>query len=337
MADLVIIAQTNGGVIAAIEPPESNAVFVVEAPESNPIVVQPPTPGIAIANQGLRGSIGPSGTTGPIGPSGPPGQTGPPGISGSDGPIGTVEINTVIAGSLGASYTLNLANQVYNLVTMTLSTNLVLTITGVVPGNTTYLYVTQPEHGNCLLTLTASNLLVPINQYDNATTLIVLQSIDGNNIEVNSQPGVMGPIGPQGVTGVTGPIGITGPEGIAGAVGATGPIGATGPMTVLQTANLPFSTTITPSVTSDEFQIVLAGNAILADPTFMAYSGQRITYRLTQDSVGTRTVTWGPSFRFTSYISVPTLSTAANHTDYIEFTWNERTARWDCILVATGY
>jgi spore coat protein U-like protein len=82
------------------------------------------------------------------------------------------------------------------------------------------------------------------------------------------------------------------------------------------------------------FIIYLAGNPTIAAPTFPE-PGMRITYRLNQGISGSRTVTWNAIFRFAGG-TAPTLSTGANYTDYIEFEYNSRDTRWDCIRTTIG-
>jgi len=76
------------------------------------------------------------------------------------------------------------------------------------------------------------------------------------------------------------------------------------------------------------FTVTLGGNRTMANPTNPA-SGQKIVYRIRQDGSGNRTLSWGSAFRFSG--SAPTLTTAANKTDYIGFVYHATDAKWDCI------
>jgi hypothetical protein len=83
----------------------------------------------------------------------------------------------------------------------------------------------------------------------------------------------------------------------------------------------------------NEFTITLTGNRVMTAP-INPKLGQQIRYRLKQDSVGSRLVTWNSVFRFPT--TAPTLSTVANRTDYVTFIYNDADARWDCLATAIG-
>jgi hypothetical protein len=94
------------------------------------------------------------------------------------------------------------------------------------------------------------------------------------------------------------------------------------------------STIATDARKASTFLIYLAGNPTISAPT-NAEPGMRITYRLNQGIAGSRTVTWNAIFRFPGG-TAPTLSTGANYTDYVEFEYNSRDTRWDCIRTTIG-
>lgn len=75
------------------------------------------------------------------------------------------------------------------------------------------------------------------------------------------------------------------------------------------------------------FTVTLGGNRTIANPTNPA-SGQKIVYRVKQDGTGGRTLTWGSAFRFSGG-TAPTLTTAANKTDYLGFIYNATDSKWD--------
>jgi hypothetical protein len=86
----------------------------------------------------------------------------------------------------------------------------------------------------------------------------------------------------------------------------------------------------------DIFKVTLGGNRTMAAPTNPA-AGKRITYRLTQDGTGSRTITWNAAFRFSTDIPEPTLSTDADATDYVVFVYNADASTWDCLGVNCGF
>lgn len=65
----------------------------------------------------------------------------------------------------------------------------------------------------------------------------------------------------------------------------------------------------------------------IANPTSPT-DGQVIRFRLTQDSTGGRTVTWGTAYDWGSGNSAPALSTTANKTDVLGFEYNAGTSMW---------
>ncbi len=75
----------------------------------------------------------------------------------------------------------------------------------------------------------------------------------------------------------------------------------------------------------------------ISAPAGTAEDGQKLLIRIKQDSVGSRLVSWNTIYHFSTTIPTPTLSTAANKTDYIGFVYNSNTTSWDCIAVSLGY
>ena len=99
-------------------------------------------------------------------------------------------------------------------------------------------------------------------------------------------------------------------------------------ITYAATMSVDFSTT-------DIADITLTGN-----PTINATGGtdgQPFIIRLRQDGTGSRTVTWGTMFRFSTTTPAPTLSTAINKLDYVAFRYNLTDAKYDCAVVNIGY
>jgi len=97
------------------------------------------------------------------------------------------------------------------------------------------------------------------------------------------------------------------------------------------------ATIATNSDNGDVFTVTLGGSRTMSSPTGTPTDGQQIMYRLTQDATGSRTITWGAAFRFSTDIPSPTLTTVANKTDYIGFQYNSASTTWDCLAIARGY
>ncbi len=93
----------------------------------------------------------------------------------------------------------------------------------------------------------------------------------------------------------------------------------------------------TNSDNGDLFTVTLGGNRTIDNPTGTPTDGQQIMYRLKQDATGSRTVTWGAAFRFSTDVVSPTLTTTANKIDYVGFQYNSADSTWDCLAVARGY
>jgi len=96
------------------------------------------------------------------------------------------------------------------------------------------------------------------------------------------------------------------------------------------------STITTDASLGNHFRVTLAGNRTLANPT-NARDGQRILFELTQDSVGSRTLTLGNKFTFGSDITELTLSTAPGKKDFIGVIYNEAVDKFYVLAVARGY
>lgn len=96
------------------------------------------------------------------------------------------------------------------------------------------------------------------------------------------------------------------------------------------------ATIATDASLGDEFWVTLGGSRTMGNPT-NPVSGQFIAYRLKQDGVGLRLITWSSKFRFGVDVPVPVLTVTAAKTDYIGFQYNEVDDKWDCISLARGY
>lgn len=70
-----------------------------------------------------------------------------------------------------------------------------------------------------------------------------------------------------------------------------------------------------------------ASTGTIANPT-NPVDGQTIRLRITQDSTGSRTVTWGSAFGWGALGSAPVLSTTANATDLLAFEFIAAKNKW---------
>lgn len=84
------------------------------------------------------------------------------------------------------------------------------------------------------------------------------------------------------------------------------------------------------------FYVTLGGNRNMSAPTNPS-DWKVIRYYITQDGVGTRTLTWDAVFRFSTSIPSPTLTTTIAFSDWIEFIYNPTYATWDCLRVVKGF
>jgi len=76
--------------------------------------------------------------------------------------------------------------------------------------------------------------------------------------------------------------------------------------------------TITPDFSdSTNFSVTLGGNRTMANPTNIV-PGQSGSIFITQDGTGSRTLSWGSYWDFSTGVA-PTLSTAANAVDRVDY------------------
>lgn len=92
---------------------------------------------------------------------------------------------------------------------------------------------------------------------------------------------------------------------------------------------------------SNLFTVTLGGNRILGTPTNASH-GQKIIIFVSQDSTGSRTLTYDSGWRFGTDVVSPTLTTTAGKGDYLGAVFNRRgtTATmqsWDVVSVSKGY
>jgi hypothetical protein len=72
----------------------------------------------------------------------------------------------------------------------------------------------------------------------------------------------------------------------------------------------------------------LTGNISIANPTGTPVDGQVLTFRFSQDSVGSRTVTWDTEYAFDTSTTVPNIPAVANTVWEMSFRWNATTSLW---------
>lgn len=85
------------------------------------------------------------------------------------------------------------------------------------------------------------------------------------------------------------------------------------------------------------FRVTLGGNRTLANPTNPT-DGQRIIFEITQDSTGSRTLSFGSAYIFGTTVTSPTLSTSPGTVDVLGFAFvGGSVNRWRCLAVALGY
>jgi hypothetical protein len=89
-------------------------------------------------------------------------------------------------------------------------------------------------------------------------------------------------------------------------------------LTVISTQNLTDDVTIAWNMALGAFaSVTLAGNRALANPTNLI-AGASYTLRVTQDTPGNRTLSYGSAYKWPGGV-IPVLSTAANAVDILMF------------------
>lgn len=100
---------------------------------------------------------------------------------------------------------------------------------------------------------------------------------------------------------------------------------------------LTYGSTITVNAAGgNDFRVTLTGTGATIGAPSNPTDGQRITFMLTQDSTGSRTVVWAAAYNFGT-AGMPTLSTAANLTDVIGFVYNQAIGQWLAAGAALGF
>jgi hypothetical protein len=82
-----------------------------------------------------------------------------------------------------------------------------------------------------------------------------------------------------------------------------------------------------------QFSFTATANFTLNNPTGLTYDGQVLIYRIKQDSVGSRVISFSTMFRGVSNII---LTTTAYAIDYLGFVYNQTDNKLDCVAFAGG-
>jgi len=84
------------------------------------------------------------------------------------------------------------------------------------------------------------------------------------------------------------------------------------------------------------FDVTLLGSRILGNPTG-AFNGQRLLFRVRQDTIGGRTLTFDTKYRFGINIPTITLSTGPSKLDRVGVEYVAADDRFDIIALMQGY
>lgn len=84
------------------------------------------------------------------------------------------------------------------------------------------------------------------------------------------------------------------------------------------------------------FTVTIAGNRTLANPS-SPVDGQKIIIAVKQDGTGSRTLSYGSAYAFSASLPSPTLSTAANATDYLGWIYSAAASKWRLLAFLAGF
>lgn len=91
------------------------------------------------------------------------------------------------------------------------------------------------------------------------------------------------------------------------------------------------------AATTDIYRLVLTANGTLNTPSGTPVDGQQLQVHLIQDGTGSRTITFGPGYSFSTDIPLPVLSTTAGATDYHGFQYSATASRWRLLALVRGF
>jgi hypothetical protein len=87
----------------------------------------------------------------------------------------------------------------------------------------------------------------------------------------------------------------------------------------------------------NQFRVTLtASTGTLANPT-NPVDGQAIVVNVKQDGTGSRTMAFGTAYSFSTSLPSPTLSTAANAKDRLNFIYDANSSKWDFVGFLSGF
>jgi hypothetical protein len=86
----------------------------------------------------------------------------------------------------------------------------------------------------------------------------------------------------------------------------------------------------------NQFTVTIAGNRTLSAPT-NPVDGQKVIWAITQDAIGSKTLTLDPIFVFGTDVTAFIQSTAPNLTDYLGAIYNSTTSQWTVVAIARGF
>ncbi|HUB93254.1 MAG TPA: hypothetical protein VMB52_02015, partial [Verrucomicrobiae bacterium] len=86
----------------------------------------------------------------------------------------------------------------------------------------------------------------------------------------------------------------------------------------------------------NDFRVTIAGNRTLGTPT-NPVNGQKILFQVTQDSTGSRTLSYTSAYEFSTGLPQPTLSTTAGLTDILGFIYNATKSKWLLVAFVNGF
>lgn len=102
--------------------------------------------------------------------------------------------------------------------------------------------------------------------------------------------------------------------------------------------NLTFATTILVNAAlGNTFRVTLTASTGTLDAPSNPTDNQKIIVEVTQDGTGSRTMAYNSVYQFTTALPAPTLSIAANVTDFLVFIYNSSKTKWRFMGSLPGY
>ena len=88
---------------------------------------------------------------------------------------------------------------------------------------------------------------------------------------------------------------------------------------------------------TDIVKVTLGGNRTMLNPSGTPVDGQKLIFEITQDATGSRTLTWGTNYAFSTDLPAPTLTTTAAATDVLGFMYSATASKWRLIALDRGF